>query len=108
MRRKNAKKSRDAATRLLLSKITETLSEEQTILSRERTIQSFMQTGIASIGVGLVVINVFRDSFGFMVLGGFLVVIGLAEVLESLRRLKIQKGLMKRVKTKERKMNIFR
>jgi uncharacterized membrane protein YidH (DUF202 family) len=103
-RKTNAKK----ISELLLSQSREILAEEQTVLSRERTIQAFMQTGIAFIGVGLVVINVFKESSGFVVLGGILVLIGLAEILEAFRKLRVQKRIMKRVKSKEREMNLFR
>jgi uncharacterized membrane protein YidH (DUF202 family) len=64
------------------------LSKERTILSKERTILSFMQTGLAFIGVGIVVINIFgATSHPSELVGWVLVVIGFAEVLESLRRL---------------------
>jgi len=86
----------------------EIMSEERTVLARERTVLSFMQVGLASIGVGLVVINVFKESFGFMVLGGFLVLIGVVELIESLRRMLAQKNVMKRIKSREKKMGLFR
>ena len=46
-----------------------------------------MQTGLAFIGVGIVVINVFSGSAWSVVLGSILVLIGFIEVLESYRRL---------------------
>lgn len=76
------------------------LSKERTILSKERTILSFMQTGLAFIGVGIVIINIFGvKSHPSEFIGWLLIIIGFAEVLESLRRLlkyKRKMGLVKR------------
>ena len=64
------------------------LSKERTILSKERTILSFMQTGLAFIGIGIVIINIFgASSHPSELIGWLLIIIGFAEVLESLRRL---------------------
>ena len=62
------------------------LSEERTLLSRERTILSFMQTGLAFIGIGLVVVNVFSE-LNTQIVGWCLVVVGVVEVAESIRRI---------------------
>ena len=86
----------------------EVLSEERTVLSRERTILSFMQTGLAFMGVGLVLINVFKDSIGIVSLGALLTAIGIAEVIESLRRMQREKKIMKNIKSKEKKFGVFR
>ena len=89
-----------------LERAREALAEEQTVLSRERTTNSYMQTGIAFVGVGLVIINVFSGK-GYSLLGGILVFVGLIEIIESLRRLAKQKKIMKQVKAKEKKYGVF-
>jgi uncharacterized membrane protein YidH (DUF202 family) len=86
----------------------EVLSEERTVLSRERTVLSFMQTGLAFMGVGVVIINVFKEQPGYIVLGALLVLIGFAEVVESVRRLVRQKRMMNKVKQKEMKLGVFK
>ena len=77
------------------------LSEERTILSKERTILAFMRTGLAFIGVGLVVMSVIKELM-FQLTGAVLVIIGFAEVFESVRRLYVKRkemdGLKKKVK----------
>jgi hypothetical protein len=61
------------------------MAEEQTLLSRERTMHSCMQTGLVFISVGLVIIKFLGGIFYFctgmllMILGGFL-------IIESVRR----------------------
>ncbi len=101
-----AKRTRRRLSELSLSRIREILAEEQTILSRERTTHSYMQTGIAFIGVGLVIINVFSGT-GYSILGGLLILIGLIEAVEAMRRLMSHKKIMKKVKQKEKKMSVF-
>ena len=76
------------------------LSKERTLLSKERTILSFMQTGLAFIGVGIVIINVFGTNQSSEIVGWLLIIIGFAEVLESMRRLlkyKKKMSIMRRV-----------
>ncbi|MBI5060710.1 MAG: DUF202 domain-containing protein [Candidatus Aenigmarchaeota archaeon] len=90
-----------------LERIREVLAEEQTVLSRERTTHSYMQTGIAFIGVGLIIVNVF-SSTGYGLLGGLLIFVGLVEITESMRRLMNQKRVMKQVKFKEKKCGAFK
>ena len=74
------------------------LSKERTVLSKERTILSFMQTGLAFIGVGIVIINIFNNSHPTAVIGWLLILIGFAEVVESLRRLLRYKVRMERIR----------
>ena len=77
------------------------LSEEQTILSKERTILSFMRTGLAFITLGLVIVNLFKNMES-EIIGWILVIIGFAEVIESLRRIWKYKQLMERIKKKSK------
>ncbi len=74
------------------------LSMERTILSKERTILAFMQTGLAFIGVGIVIINVFSASYGSVLIGSVLLLIGFVEVIESYRRLMHYQKRMREVR----------
>lgn len=55
------------------------LAEEQTLLSRERTMHSYMQTGLTFASVGLVLVKLLGGVLSmatgscFMALGGFLI-----------------------------------
>jgi uncharacterized membrane protein YidH (DUF202 family) len=61
------------------------LAEEQTLLSRERTMHSYMQTGLAFTSVGLVVIK-FLGGFLYVCAGIMLMILGGALILEAARR----------------------
>ncbi len=82
------------------------LSKEQVLLSKERTILSFMQTGLGFIGVGILVVNVFGANYQSFVIGWALILIGFVEVLESWRRLRIQRKKMGRIKTELKKLGV--
>ncbi len=68
-----------------LSKM-EFYQEEQVLLSKERTIMSFMQVGLAFVTAGLVIAGFFKET-AIMFAGYVLVLIGFTEVIESIRRL---------------------
>jgi uncharacterized membrane protein YidH (DUF202 family) len=61
------------------------LAEEQTLLSRERTMHSYMQTGLAFTSVGLVVIKLLGGLL-FFYTGIMLMILGGALILEAARR----------------------
>jgi uncharacterized membrane protein YidH (DUF202 family) len=61
------------------------LAEEQTLLSRERTMHSYMQTGLAFTSVGLVVIK-FLGGLLYVCTGIMLMILGGALILEAARR----------------------
>jgi len=77
----------------------EIFQEQQVLLSKERTILSFMQTGLAFIGVGLIISNIFRSSISEFV-GYILLLIGFLEVLESVRRLRRKQMEMDELKNR--------
>jgi uncharacterized membrane protein YidH (DUF202 family) len=79
-------KRKKARKRITLSEEQTILSEERTILSKERTVLSFMQTGLAFIAVGLAVVNFLKD-VPTQVVGWILILVGLFEIAESIRRL---------------------
>lgn len=72
-------------------------AEQQTILSKERTILSFLRTGIAIILAGIAIINFF-ENIRSQIIGWALIVLGVYEVLESLRRLHKYQKLMRKYK----------
>ena len=75
------------------------LKEEEVILAKERTILSFMQTGLASIGVGIVLVKLFQE-LPFQIAGFILILIGIVEYYESGRRLRKKQKEMEMLKKK--------
>ena len=66
---------------------------EQTILAKERTVLSFMRTGLASIGAGIVIINIFSTASAWII-GWAFIFSGIVEIFESYRRLRQYKKKM--------------
>ncbi len=64
------------------------LLEEQTLLSKERTVLSFMRTGLALLGAGVVLVSIFPGDPLIVVTGWVFVIGGIAEIIESSRRLR--------------------
>ncbi|MBI4895298.1 MAG: DUF202 domain-containing protein [Candidatus Aenigmarchaeota archaeon] len=58
-------------------------SEEQTLLSRERTMHSYIQTGLTTIGVGLIMLKFFVE---FYLIGILLTFVGFATVAYAINR----------------------
>ncbi len=81
-----------------LSKM-EFYQEEQVLLSKERTIMSFMQVGLAFVTAGLVIAGFFKET-SIMFAGYVLVLIGFTEVIESIRRLLSKQKEMERLRIK--------
>jgi len=73
------------------------LKEEEVILAKERTILSFMQTGLASIGIGLILVKLFNE-IPFQIAGFILIMIGIVECYESGRRLRKKQKEMDEIK----------
>jgi uncharacterized membrane protein YidH (DUF202 family) len=61
------------------------LLEEQTLLSRERTMHSYMQTGLAFTSVGLLIIK-FLAGFFYFGVGLLFIILGGLLILEAARR----------------------
>ena len=72
------------------------IAEEEVLLSKERTILSFMRTALAFIGVGIIVVNFFKDTT-FQLIGYLLIMVGFVEMGESARRLRKKQRLMNRL-----------
>jgi uncharacterized membrane protein YidH (DUF202 family) len=75
------------------------LKEEEVILAKERTILSFMQTGLAAIGIGIILVKLFQE-LPFQLAGFILILIGVAESYESGRRLRKKQKEMEMLKKK--------
>jgi len=73
------------------------MSEEQTLLAKQRTALSFMQTGLVFVGVGLTVAKLFSEML-FQAVGIILIVIGFYEIAHSYKKLGEYNGRLKRVK----------
>ncbi|MBI4174768.1 MAG: DUF202 domain-containing protein [Candidatus Aenigmarchaeota archaeon] len=84
-----ARKRRREDKRLLIAK-------EEVLLSKERTILSFMRTALAFIGVGIIVVNFLKDT-SFQIIGFLLIMVGFAEIGESVRRLRKKQKIMGRL-----------
>jgi uncharacterized membrane protein YidH (DUF202 family) len=65
--------------------ITLVLAEEQTLLSRERTRHSYMQTGLAFTSVGLLIMKFLSGVFYFCA-GGLFIILGALLIVESGKR----------------------
>jgi len=82
------------------------LLEEQTILSRERTMQQYMSTGLAFIALGLVVIQLLGKVPYNVYLGGILVLIGLWQVWQAYLRHKRYRKLARKLRQKEKGLGL--
>jgi uncharacterized membrane protein YidH (DUF202 family) len=82
------------------------LLEEQTILSRERTMQQYMSTGLAFIALGLVVIQLLGKVPYNVYLGGILVLIGLWQVWQAYLRHKRYRKLARKLRRREKGLGL--
>lgn len=73
------------------------LREEEVLLSKERTILSFMQTGLAAIGIGIILVKLFEQIY-FQIAGFILILVGIVEAYESGRRLRVKQKEMDIIK----------
>ena len=87
---------RDEDIRLLLA-------EEQTLLSRERTMHSYMQTGLAFTSVGLLIMKFLSGIFYFCAWGLF-IILGALLILESGKRYMRFRRAIVRLRQKEAKL----
>ncbi|HLC76740.1 MAG TPA: DUF202 domain-containing protein [archaeon] len=72
------------------------IAEEEVVLSKERTILSFMRTAMALIGAGVVIASILQDVI-FKLVGYGLIVLGFIELVDSMRRLREKQKLVKRL-----------
>lgn len=78
--------------------------EEQTILSRERTMQQYMTTGLGFITVGLLVIKLFDPNY--FVIGIALIAIGFWQIWQAYLRFKKYRSIARKLRTRERKLGL--
>ena len=76
----------------------EIYQEQQVLLSKERTILSFMQTGLAFVTAGIVVAGFFETFVQAQIVGYCLILIGFVEVFESIRRLLLKQKEAEKLK----------
>jgi uncharacterized membrane protein YidH (DUF202 family) len=81
------------------------LAEEQTILARERTMHSYMQTGLAFISIGLLILK-FLEGSAYLLLGSFLALIGFLELGEAFRRFTVYRREVRELRAKEKRLGI--
>ncbi|HVN97564.1 MAG TPA: DUF202 domain-containing protein [Syntrophorhabdaceae bacterium] len=79
------------------------LAEEQTLLSRERTMHSYMQTGLAFTSVGLLIMK-FLGGIPYICAAGFLILLGALLILESVRRYVRFRRAVAKLRRKETKL----
>lgn|GEM_PF-1896631 len=79
-----------------------TLSDERTILSKQRTELAFMQTGIAMVGLGFVVLKFWLE-YPIKVAATLLVGLGFYEIARSYQKLLEYNRRLERIKTMVRK-----
>ncbi len=78
------------------------LLEEQTMLSRERTMQQYVSTGLAFIAVGLVVVQIFKGPY-YVWLGFALLAIGFWWMWTAWMRFTKYRKLARSIRKQERK-----
>jgi len=81
------------------------LLEEQTILSRERTMQQYMTTGLAFIGAGLIVMRLFMGDI-YTLIGGVLIAIGFWQIYQAYLRFKRYRSMARKLRRKEKKLGL--
>jgi len=82
------------------------LLEEQTILSRERTMQQYMSTGLAFIALGLVAIQLLGKVPYNVYLGCILILIGLWQVWQAYLRHKRYRKLARKLRLREKGLGL--
>ncbi len=80
------------------------LLEEQTMLSRERTMQAYITTGLGFITVGLLVIKFFEHTY--YIIGAALVLIGFWQIWQAYLRFKKYRSVVRKLRARERKLGL--
>jgi uncharacterized membrane protein YidH (DUF202 family) len=79
------------------------LMEEQTFLSRERTMHSYMQTGLAFTSVGLFIMK-FLSGLLYFCAGLVFIILGVLLIAESARRYAHFRKAIRKLREKETKL----
>ena len=80
------------------------LLEEQTLLSRERTMQQYITTGAALIGLGLLAMKFFEGPYTY--LGIILIAIGFAQMYLAYVRFSKYRKIVRKIRKKEKKLRL--
>lgn len=81
------------------------LLEEQTLLSRERTMQQYITTSLALIGVGILVLKFFEGAY-YIILGILLNTLGFVQITMAYIRFIRYRKVVRRLRKKERKFRL--
>jgi len=81
------------------------LLEEQTMLSRERTMQQYMTTGLAFIGVGLIMIRLFLER-AYAFIGAILIVIGFWQIWKAYQRFRRYRHMIRKIRKSEKQAGL--
>ena len=79
------------------------LAEEQTLLSRERTMHSYMQTGLAFTSVGLLILK-FLGGIFYVCIAFFFIILGGLLIIEAGKRYSRFRKAIRRLRQKEAKL----
>jgi len=80
------------------------LLEEQTLLSRERTMQQYIATGATFIGLGLLVIKFFEKIYVY--LGILLVAIGFLQIYLAYARFEKYRKIVRKLRKREKRFGL--
>jgi len=81
------------------------LLEEQTMLSRERTMQQYMATGLSFIGVGLIVLKLFIGQV-YVIVASALIAIGFWQIYQAYLRFKKYRGIVRKIRKREKRLGL--
>ena len=81
------------------------LLEEQTMLSRERTMQQYMTTGLAFIGVGLIVTRLFLERV-YTAIGSILIAIGFWQIWKAYQRFRRYRFMIRKLRKTEKQVGL--
>ena len=80
------------------------LLEEQTLLSRERTMQQYIATGSTFIGLGLLVIKFFEKIYVY--LGIALIAIGFLQIYMAYVRFEKYRKIVRKLRKREKRFGL--
>lgn len=91
--------ARDSRQRMLL------LAEEQTILARERTMQQYINTGLAFVGLGLIVARFFGNGH-YQAVGALLIMLGFWQIYQAYSRFTQYRKMARKIRKEEKSMGL--
>lgn len=80
------------------------LAEEQTMLSRERTMQQYVATGLAFITVGLLVAKFLEHKY--ILISAILIAFGFWQIWQAYQRFKHYRQIVRRLRKREKKLGL--